>query len=47
MGAITGAIAEAYYKEIPGYIKEEVIKRLPDEFITVMQKFYNKFIESK
>ena len=47
MGAITGAIAEAYYKEIPGYIKEEVIKRLPDEFITVMQKFYNKFIEKQ
>ena len=47
MGAITGAIAEAYYKEIPDYIKEEVIKRLPDEFITVMQKFYNKFIENK
>lgn len=45
MGAITGGIAEAYYKEIPQYIIEGVIKRLPDEFINIMQRFYGKFIE--
>lgn len=36
MGAITGGISEAYYKNIPIGIKQEVIKRLPDEFINVM-----------
>ena len=45
MGAITGGIAEAYYKEIPEHITEGVIKRLPDEFIDIMQRFYGKFIE--
>lgn len=44
MGAITGGIAEAYYKEIPAFIQEEVLKRLPDEFIDVMQRFYEKFV---
>jgi ADP-ribosylglycohydrolase len=45
MGAITGGIAEAYYKKIPQHITEGVIKRLPDEFIDIMQRFYGKFIE--
>lgn len=44
MGSITGGIAEAYYKEIPQYIKEEVLKRLPDEFIDILEKFYEKFV---
>ena len=30
LGAITGAIAEAYYKEIPEHIVTGVLKRLPD-----------------
>lgn len=37
MGAITGGVAEAYYKETPEYIKEEVLTRLPDEFIDIIQ----------
>ena len=45
MGAITGGIAEAYYGGVPEHIREEVLKRLPDEFIEVMQKFYQKFVE--
>jgi ADP-ribosylglycohydrolase len=45
MGAITGAIAEAFYGGVPQYIKEEVINRLPNEFIEVMHKFYLKFVE--
>ena len=45
MGAITGGIAEAYYKEIPQYIVYEVLKRLPNEFIDIMQKFYEKFVK--
>ena len=45
MGAITGGIAEAYYGGVPEHISKEVLKRLPDEFIEVMQKFYQKFVE--
>ena len=45
MGAITGGIAEAYYGGVPEHIKIEVLKRLPNEFIEVMQKFYQKFVE--
>lgn len=44
MGAITGGIAEAYYKEIPPHIKEEVLKRLPDEFIDVMKRFHKRYV---
>lgn len=47
MGAITGGIAEAYYGEIPLFIKEEVMKRLPEEFIQVMRQFNEMWIESK
>lgn len=39
MGAIAGGIAEAYYGGVPATIKEEVLKRLPDEFVEVMRKF--------
>lgn len=42
MAAIAGGIAEAYYKEIPSYIVDKVQKRLPQEFIDVMQQFYEK-----
>ena len=45
MGAITGAIAEAYYGGVPEHIKQEVLKRLPDEFIDVMSRFYKKFVK--
>lgn len=47
MGAITGAIAEAYYNVIPEHIKNEVLKRLPEEFINVLGEFYNKFISKE
>ena len=33
------AIAEAYYGGVPTAIREEVLKRLPDEFVTVMREF--------
>ena len=42
--AITGSIAEAYYKDIPAYIKEEVLKRLPKEFPVLIQQFYERFV---
>lgn len=47
MGAITGAIAEAYYNVIPEHIKNEVLKRLPEEFINVLWEFYNRFISKE
>lgn len=45
MGAITGGIAEAFYGEVPEHIRKEVMKRLPTEFIDIMQRFYKKFVE--
>ena len=45
MGAITGGIAEAFYGGVPEHIRKEVLKRLPNEFIDVMSKFYLKFVE--
>ena len=47
MGAITGGIAEAYYREIPLFIREEVLKRLSNEFIDIMQRFYETFVDIK
>ena len=47
MGAITGAIAEAYYNVIPEHIINEVLKRLPEEFINVLGEFYNRFISKE
>ena len=45
MGAITGGIAEAFYGGVPEHIKNEVVKRLPIEFIDIMQRFYERFVE--
>jgi ADP-ribosylglycohydrolase len=45
MGSITGGIAEAFYGGVPEHIKKEVLKRLPNEFIDVMSRFYQKFVE--
>ena len=45
MGAITGAIAEAYYGGVPEHIKQEVLKRLPDELVDVMSEFYKRFVK--
>jgi ADP-ribosylglycohydrolase len=45
MGAITGSIAEAYYGDVPEHIRKEVLKRLPNKFVRVMQNFYHKYIE--
>ena len=44
MAAIAGGIAEAYYGEIPSDIEDEVLKRLPREFVEVMQGFYARFV---
>lgn len=45
MGAITGGIAEAFYGGVPEHIRKEVLKRLPEEFVEVMKRFYQKFVD--
>lgn len=42
LACMAGAISEAYYKEIPGKIKEEVFNRIPEDFRKVIRRFYNK-----
>lgn len=39
MGAITGGIAAAFYGEIPSYILNECLNRIPDEMKDVIDKF--------
>lgn len=38
-----GAIAEAYYKDVPNEILYEVKKRIPIDFQKVIDKFRNKY----
>ena len=42
MGAITGAIAAAYYKEIPNEIYDFVISKIPDDLKDIVIEFENK-----
>jgi ADP-ribosylglycohydrolase len=44
---IVGGIAEAYFKEIPGKFKEEALNRLPQEFITILDRFYQEKMGQK
>jgi ADP-ribosylglycohydrolase len=39
MACITGAIAEAYYKDIPTYMIEETKKRLNGDFLQILTQF--------
>lgn len=43
LACMSGAISEAYYKEIPPKIRAEVFKRLPDDLIIVIERFYKKY----
>ena len=43
MACIAGGIAEAYYKEIPDHIIEEARQRLPDEFLKIIDSFYETY----
>lgn len=45
IACITGSIAEAYYKDIPGYILEDTLKRLPADIIKVLKDFQKKYVE--
>jgi hypothetical protein len=43
MGCIAGCIAHAFYGEIPSDIGIEVRRRLPDEFLTIIDAFQVTF----
>jgi len=43
IACIAGAIAEAFYKEIPEYIVENSLRLLPTEIIVLIEKFSAKF----
>lgn len=43
MACIAGGIAQAYYKDIPVSIVHEVRRRLPDEFLAVLDDFNSSF----
>jgi ADP-ribosylglycohydrolase len=43
---IAGAIAEAYYKRIPEEIIVEAKKRLPEDFLGVLEGFMKKYMSS-
>ena len=46
MACISGAIAEAFYKEIPDLISAEVKRRLPPDLLTVVERFCGKYCQS-
>lgn len=39
---IAGAIAEAFYREIPEELKTKALELIPDEFIEILIKFYKE-----
>ena len=43
IACITGGIAEAYYKTIPDYIIENVLKVLPGELVKILEDFSSKY----
>ena len=40
-----GAIAEAYYKEIPSFIKEKVMSLLDKDIIRVVDSFNSRYMK--
>jgi ADP-ribosyl-[dinitrogen reductase] hydrolase len=41
---MAGAIAHAFYKELPYQIEKEVRNRLPQEFVTILDAFSRKYV---
>ncbi|OPY86392.1 MAG: ADP-ribosylglycohydrolase [Syntrophus sp. PtaU1.Bin208] len=46
LACIAGGIAQAFYGEIPPEILAEVRKRLPGEFLTIIDRFHKEYIDS-
>src|SRR6056297_231202 len=44
MACISGAIAEAYYKNIPEEITQKAYDFLPGEFVEIIEEFHNKYV---
>jgi len=44
MAAIAGAVAHAFYREIPERIVGEVRRRLPDELVAVVERFERTYL---
>jgi ADP-ribosylglycohydrolase len=43
IACITGGIAEAFYKEIPDYIRENVLRIVPNELKDILKMFSSKY----
>jgi len=43
IGCIAGGIAQAFYRELSGEIMLEVTKRLPEEFLVIIDKFNERY----
>ncbi len=43
IACITGGIAQAFYGDIPEWIRDEACSRLPDEFLTILSRFEEKY----
>jgi ADP-ribosylglycohydrolase len=43
IACITGGIAEAFYKNVPEYIAQNVLERLPDNLINLLETFSLKY----
>jgi ADP-ribosylglycohydrolase len=47
MACISGAIAEAYYKNIPEEITQKAYDFLPGEFVKVIEEFRDRYVNYK
>jgi ADP-ribosylglycohydrolase len=43
LACMTGGIAQAFYKEVPGYIVQKTRKMLDDKLLAVLDEFENRF----
>ncbi len=46
MGAITGAVAAAYYNEIPNYLYDFTMSKVPIDLRRVIEQFDRKITEA-
>lgn len=44
LACITGGIAEAYYKEVPRFMADEIMNRLPEEFKAILEAVREKTV---
>ena len=43
IGCIVGGIAQAYYKGVPSAVIEQTLKKIPSDFLTIIEEFNSKF----